>query len=256
MSVAARPVASEVTEDRYAEAVPAPPLRPFVENLWTHAIPSWSSNLRLLPDGRVELVWTRDAGVLVIGPQSQWFNRPVPSPLLAFGARFFPGAAPTLLRVSASELVDGRIPLEDIDPLFAARIDRGMRRALFEDEAFAVLNDELVRRLDLSPQPAPDPVVREAVDLLRGGSISVSDVASRVFVSERQLQRRFAERVGYGPKTLQRILRFQDVVVQLRDGAQPAQAAARAGYADQSHLFRESRRLAGLTPGELVGWRH
>ena len=83
----------------------------------------------------------------------------------------------------------------------------------------------------------------------------MAEVADRVYVSERQLQRRFAERVGYGPKTFQRIARFQRAVRQLGlDGAGPASAAASAGYADQAHLTRESRRLAGLSPRELVSW--
>ena len=84
----------------------------------------------------------------------------------------------------------------------------------------------------------------------------MADVADRVYVSERQLERRFAERVGYGPKTFQRIARFQRAVGQLeREGSELARVAAvSAGYADQAHLTRESRRLAGLSPRELVSW--
>jgi AraC-like DNA-binding protein len=80
-------------------------------------------------------------------------------------------------------------------------------------------------------------------------------VAARVYLSERQLQRRFVERVGYGPKVFQRVARFQRAARRLRsDGAGLAGAAAWAGYADQAHLTRESRRLSGLTPRELVNW--
>jgi AraC-like DNA-binding protein len=35
-----------------------------------------------------------------------------------------------------------------------------------------------------------------------------------------------------------------------------AAAAAHAGYAEQPHLTREARRLAGLTPRQLLGWQH
>jgi AraC-like DNA-binding protein len=97
--------------------------------------------------------------------------------------------------------------------------------------------------------------VRRATALLARGTLGVADVADRVHLSERQLQRRFAERVGYGPKTFQRIERFQRAVAQLgREGVELARAAALAGYADQAHLTRESRRLAGLSPRELVSW--
>ena len=63
---------------------------------------------------------------------------------------------------------------------------------------------------------------------------------------------RFAEGVGYGPKTLQRIFRFQRMVGQLH--AADTGLAGLAGYADQAHLSRESRRLAGLSPGQLARW--
>ncbi len=63
--------------------------------------------------------------------------------------------------------------------------------------------------------------------------------------------------VGYGPKTLHRVLRFHRF---MRHVAVPtidlAGAAALAGYADQPHLSREARRLAGLTPRQLIHWVH
>jgi AraC-like DNA-binding protein len=35
-----------------------------------------------------------------------------------------------------------------------------------------------------------------------------------------------------------------------------ARAALLAGYADQAHLSRETRRLAGLSPRQLLDWQH
>jgi AraC-like DNA-binding protein len=238
----------------YYRAVPPPaPLRPFVECLWVNAVPAWREDRRVLPDGRMDLVWIRGQGVLVAGPQSRYTNRPVEPPLVAFGARFHPGAAPSLLRVPASELLDGYVPLGAVDSRLDALLDARLEDARDDRQALALLARELTRRLDGLARP--DPAVREAVRLLRGGAVAVADIAERVFMSERQLRRRFTEEVGYGPKTLQRILRFQRAVAELRsDRVELAGAAATAGYADQAHLSRESRRLAGLSPRELARW--
>jgi AraC-like DNA-binding protein len=142
------------------------------------------------------------------------------------------------------------VPLDAVHPALAGRLDA--RLAAARDPLDALQRELMRSLLDLGE---PDPVVRAATTLLAGGSAGVAEVAERVYVSERQLQRRFTERVGYGPKTFQRIARFQRAVDQLgRDGAEPARAAAAAGYADQAHLSRESRRLAGLSPRELVRW--
>jgi AraC-like DNA-binding protein len=240
------------TRKRYTTVRPAAPLRPFVECLWVHSIDGADprEDRRILPDGRMDLVWIPEAGTLVAGPQSRHTSRPVPAPLLAVGARFRPGVAPELLRLPARELVDQHVPLAAVRPALAARLDERLAAA---GDPLVALEQELMRSLaDLGE---PDPVVRAATALLAGGSAGVADVARRVYVSERQLQRRFDEGVGYGPKTFQRIARFQRAVGQLgRDGAELARTAISAGYSDQAHLTRESRRLAGLSPRELVSW--
>jgi AraC-like DNA-binding protein len=240
------------TRKRYITVPPAAPLRQYVECLWVHSIegPDPGGDLRILPDGRIDVVWIRELGVLVAGPQSQHTRRPMAAPLLAVGARFHPGVAPDLLRLPANELVDRHVPLDAVRPALAARLNDRLAGVC---DPLAALEQELARSLDGLAEP--DPVVRAATALLAEGTAGVADVADRVHMSERQLQRRFAERVGYGPKTFQRVTRFQRALGQLgRDGAGLARAAASAGYADQAHLTRESRRLAGLSPGELVSW--
>ena len=195
-------------------------------------------------------MWIPELGVLVAGPQSRHTSRPKAAPLLAVGARFHPGVAPSLLRVPARELLDQHLPLDAVRPALAARLDARLDGAR---DPVAALERELLRSLDGLGEP--DPVVSAATALLAAGTAGVAEVADRVHVSERQLERRFAERVGYGPKTFQRIARFQRAVDQLgKDGAGLAGAAVSAGYADQAHLTRETRRLAGLSPRELVSW--
>jgi AraC-like DNA-binding protein len=68
------------------------------------------------------------------------------------------------------------------------------------------------------------------------------------------LHRRVLGAVGYGPKVLARIVRFRRflALVSRRDAVSLADLAHSAGYADQAHLARECRALAGRTPAELV----
>jgi transcriptional regulator GlxA family with amidase domain len=80
----------------------------------------------------------------------------------------------------------------------------------------------------------------------------VDALGATLGVSERQLRRRFAEAVGYGPKTLARVLRFQRFLALAGTSDDLARLALSAGYADQAHLTRETRRLAARTPRELL----
>ena len=246
---------SDVLEIDYREVAPHPGLAPFVECLWAVGRKELRTDddRRILPDGRMDLVWIRGAGVLVAGPQTRFTVRSLPAPLVAVGVRFHPGVAPGLLRLPAVDFVDGQIPLSAVDAGLAARLEPRLDASRTLGGAFEALNRELLRHVDRLAEL--DGAVTQATSLLDDPSASVADVSSRVYVSERQLRRRFAERVGYGPKTLHRVLRFQRLVSILGEpGTELARAAVTAGYADQAHLTRECRELSGLTPAELASW--
>lgn len=57
---------------------------------------------------------------------------------------------------------------------------------------------------------------------------------------------------GYGPSVLRRVLRFRMALRLAARGTPFATVAARAGYADQAHLAREVRALAGVPLGRLI----
>ena len=125
----------------------------------------------------------------------------------------------------------------------------------------AVLNKTATSACRVASAPAAprrDPAIDEAASLLRDPAARTEDIAGRVGLSERQFRRRSHAAIGYGPKTLQRILRFQRVVRLLDAAAEPPDLAALAaltGYADQPHLTRECTALSGLTPAALARTR-
>jgi AraC-like DNA-binding protein len=81
----------------------------------------------------------------------------------------------------------------------------------------------------------------------------VAGVADELGLSERQLRRRCLTAFGYGPKTLQRVVRFQRALRAAREpGAEIAGVAYRFGYADQAHLSRDVRALAGVPLTSLI----
>jgi AraC-like DNA-binding protein len=86
------------------------------------------------------------------------------------------------------------------------------------------------------------------------GRLTIGALAGELGVSRRRLEVGFRRHVGLAPKTVARIARFQYAVHLLtRRTAGPA-VAAECGYADQPHLTREVRALAGITPTELCAF--
>jgi transcriptional regulator GlxA family with amidase domain len=101
------------------------------------------------------------------------------------------------------------------------------------------------------------PATRPVTVRLAPGSVTMG-LADDIALSERQLRRRVEGAVGYSPRTLARIVRFQRFLRAARTSPRArvdlAGLAAATGYADQAHLTRESRRLGGLPPAALLAW--
>jgi len=94
--------------------------------------------------------------------------------------------------------------------------------------------------------------LRAAVELvLRSQNpLVASRTADQVGLSYRQLSRLFRERVGFGPKVLARIARFQRLLRTLEacPNASWSALAVESGYYDQPHLTREFRAFAAISP--------
>ncbi|MBC9712998.1 helix-turn-helix domain-containing protein [Streptomyces sp. TRM66268-LWL] len=198
----------------------------------------------VLPDGCMDLLWV-DGQLVVAGPDTRAY-RPLPGPgREAAGIRFAPGTAPALFGVPARELLDRRVELSDLWP--AARVRRLAGRVAAAADPRTGL-EELALATDAAPA---DPALLHAARRLRQGA-TVAAIADETGLGARTLHRRSLAAFGYGPKTLARILRLQRALALARSGLPAADTAAAAGYADQPHLAREVRDLAGMTLNELL----
>jgi AraC-like DNA-binding protein len=203
----------------------------------------------LLPDAAVELVWS-STGLFVRGADTK------PFPVSAFPERTFvvvtfrPGAAAGVLGLSGRPLADARVGISELWGRPEMQRLESLLAAATPGEAMTILEDAVQARV----RAAPDPVVEGAFALLRSPRTRVRELAARLGYSERQLHRRCVAALGYGPKTLDRILRFQRfrTLSVMRPRLGLAELAAEAGYADQPHLTREALRLGGATPLTLV----
>ncbi|WP_369249958.1 helix-turn-helix domain-containing protein [Streptomyces sp. R41] len=215
--------------------------------VWSRAI-AGPSVAAVLPDGCMDLLWT-EGRLLVAGPDTRAYV-PDGVPGGWAGVRFYPGTGPALLGVPAHELRDRRVELADLWP--AARVRRLTARVDRAADPVSALEEvALERAADAEP---PDPLLREVVGALDSGR-PVAAVADELGVSARQLHRRSLAAFGYGPKMLARVLRLQRALALARGGVPLAETAARAGFADQAHLARDVRELAGLPARELLGLR-
>jgi AraC-like DNA-binding protein len=245
----------------YRELPPPAALAPYVSCLWAQTIGAGDEPYEhpVLPDGCIDIVSVNE-DLALVGPATRAVTERFPAGSVIVGVRFRTGAAPPLLGAGAAELRDQEIPIGDIwgcaGVTLAARCADAPSAA--EGPArLGVLVDALLRRLDDAP-PVDPVATRAAAMLTECPARPVWDLAHQVDMSERQLRRRVEAAVGYSPRTLGRILRFQRFLQAARSLPPPrrdlSRLAAETGYADQAHLTRESTQLAGLPPAALLDW--
>jgi AraC-like DNA-binding protein len=251
---------------RYSEYRPSPALASLIHRIWTLQDSAQDERppfQRAMPDGRAELIFNLgdsfeqlDRGkaieqprALIVGTTRRALQIRPTGRVDLIGIRLRPDAVAGLLRISGRELMDRALDLA----LLPRRFDHSLL------EQMAGTTDEkarlrlLERQLRLAAERAtPHRRLRAAVELvLRSHDPLVATrAAGAVGLSYRQLSRLFRERVGFGPKVLARITRFQRLLraLEARPNAPWSALAADTGYYDQPHLTREFRAFAAVSP--------
>lgn len=238
-----------VTEPFRFERAPRPSLAGHVACTWADRS---SRDDPLLPDAAVELVWS-GRGLFVRGADTHPHPVGVFPDRIMVGVRFRTGAAADVLGLRGHELADARVGVSELwGRAEMERLELQLAACASPVQAALLLEDIVEERV----RSVPDRAIEMVVAMLetQAASARVGVLAERLGLSERQLLRRCTTALGYGPKTLARILRFQQFRKLAAAGADLclAELAVEVGYADQPHLTRRCVRLAGETPAAHV----
>lgn len=237
---------------------------PVPADLSGHLLTTWQArlagNLRLVPDGCVEVLWIGNGTAWVCGPEPAAWSFCLSEPQRVYGVRFRPGLAGAALGLDMREIYNRRVPLADVLGTHAERrLTERMAEARDAPLGLAVLRQAV--RGWVAGARGPGTVEATLPRLLAAEpGRTVAGAADALGISDRQLHRRCVGAFGYGPATLRRILRLQRFLSLARrephgGAADLASLAVAAGYADQPHLSRDCRTIAGASPAELIGRR-
>jgi AraC-like DNA-binding protein len=193
--------------------------------------------------------------VHALGPRERVFRKLVRGRQRIVTARLPLGAQEAVLGVSAAALAGRPVPLEELwGDAASRRLFERLGDARTSLDTVAILDRAINERLTLArgPRAHAELAVRAAARL---AVASVSEVATALRVSERNLRRVFRDTVGVGPKTFARLERFRRALDAARAQEAPSWAAIAldAGYYDQAHLIADFRAIAGVTPQALLG---
>ena len=237
----------------YREFRPDQRLQRFVECGWLRS-GSATPSKRVMPDGCVDVFVTAQGDVMIAGPANTFYDLPAGDQDILAGLRLRPGAAAAVIGCPANEFRDMRVPLDSAFGVAGSRMAESLLGATTPAQRMSMLAD-VVAEYFADTGPVVDRSVARAVAVLRAqADRPVSALAADIGLSERQLRRRFEVAVGYGPKRLGRVFRFQrllDLVHASHGRVGWSQLAIAAGYADQSHMINECLALTGGPPTAL-----
>jgi AraC-like DNA-binding protein len=233
---------------------PPADLAPFVDFCW---VIRWdlrgqpAHRQAILPHPNVNLAFEA-AGPCVYGVDTKIFARSISGQGKALGIRFRPGGFRPFHPEPISRLNDRVLPAAE---LLGPAADRACAAAMAapDDDAMIEAGAGLLR----GRGPAKDPVAEQAAALVGRitedtGLRRVAQLAELSGLSERRLQRLFADYVGVSPKWVMRRARLHEAALRAEaDG--PASVdwgalAADLGYADQAHLTRDFTATLGVPP--------
>ncbi|WP_217553542.1 helix-turn-helix domain-containing protein [Streptomyces sp. GbtcB6] len=150
-----------------------------------------------------------------------------------------------------TELGGTVVALADLWGPDAVRTQEQLRAARSWPDRFAIAEAALARRYQAGRAVDPEVafVWREMVTHL--GGVRVEPLAAEAGWSRKRLWSRFRSQTGLTPKRAAQLIRFDHAAHRLAAGHGAARVAAEIGYVDQSHLHRDVRAFAGVTPAAV-----
>ncbi|MCV0440586.1 MAG: AraC family transcriptional regulator [Hydrogenophaga sp.] len=254
------------------QRLPTPALRPFVARLWASDDPETADRAapvreHLLPTGAMHVVLRlTDSPLYIVDPlcgpdalaldhalvggaRSRFYVRELSTPACSVGAVLHPGVAGCLFGVAADGLAGRHTPLEALWGASAQQLRERLRDTAGAEARLGVLEAALLARL---PRVRGlHPAIAAALAQLSCGRTVAAAVQDSGY-SHRRFVALFRQDVGLGPKSWQRVQRFQRALPVLAapgdEAPSLAALAADAGYSDQSHFNRDFLAFAGVTP--------
>lgn len=226
-----------------------------VRSFWSVTVADPPARIRVVPDGQIDLVFDLDSGEAHIGgvreePIEVVHDRAT----RLLGATLLPGAAAAFLGIPISALSGDWQPLSSVIGAVAGQLASRLRAADSASARIGLLEAFLLARLERVDRP--DARVRRALREIddSDGRIDMAQLGRESGASPRNLSRLFHAWVGISPKRFARIVRVQAALRRLAEPSPPTLAAlaAEIGFADQAHLTREIRAVAGAPPSELA----
>jgi len=246
---------------------PGASLHPFVKCFWTleaEATPS-PVRQRVVPDGCMEMIFNYgdrfyqypEDGLCILQPQSFVFGQITsfleiaPSGVTGLvAARFLPEGLAPFIDCSVASLENKAVAIQDIFGKEGEELEQAILHSSSNRERIDLIEGFLLAKLE--SQGTIDNITRACVEtiLKTQGQLGVTELADRLNIHRRNMERKFETAVGMSPKQLSRVVRLQSALKLLEQQkySNLTSLAYESGYYDQAHFIRDFKEFTGISP--------
>lgn len=198
--------------------------------------------------------WLRPGQALFCGPQTRPFVTSNPGPVHGMTVMLFADALHRLTGLDMAAQIDRMAPLGEVLDANWQQLSDAVLAAATDEARIAAFESGLEQRWRALRGTGPLVLAHDWVQAL-----AVRAAAAGVGRSARMAERRVRAWAGHPLRMLRRLDRIERSMVAARRATQAQQGrvsladvAAAGGFADQAHLSREARAIAGASPAELL----
>lgn len=160
------------------------------------------------------------------------------------------GAA-SILKVPVHELYGKSLSLDDL--LLSSQMDvvvLQLNEAKTNEERINVVERFLIARVQAVVK---DELVNAAVNIIKqhAGTLKVTALAEKLYISQSRLEKRFRAVVGASPKKFSSIVRLNHLANTSPQKNKLTSLGLDAGYYDQAHFIKDFKSFTGQTPEEF-----
>lgn len=235
---------------------PEPDLEAFVEHYW---VVRWDLREQepylseTLPHPSVHMTIEKGKS-RITGVMTGRFSYLLEGQGIVVGAKFKPGAFYPFVNAQVAKFTDLTMGLQDVFGVQAEELEAAILSQGSEQEMIASLEEFLRQRLPESDENIA--LVNKILDRIASDReiTKVDDIANRLNINKRTLQRIFSRYVGVSPKWVIKRCRLHEAAEQIASGQIPGWStlAADLGYYDQAHFIKDFKTIVGKSPEDYA----
>lgn len=255
---------------QYRTYPPSPHLAPLIKCFWSLEFASTPQPEKqtIIPDGCMELIihygdlyqQFQEDGSSFTQPRSFVFGQLSNTLEIAptghtgiIAARFHPDGFIPLATIPLAAMENRAVSLSELFGEEGDFLEKNVLTASTQAERIQHIETFLLARLN--KLEVLDRIVKSSIEILvsQAGQVKVEEMAEKLNINRRKLERKFNTNVGLSPKQLSKIIRLQTALKQLNQNTELSltELAYQSGYFDQSHFIKDFKAFTGISPKQF-----